>query len=82
MPIERCAREAGLHVIELEKAGNEFEVLASSYGRCWIWLIEAVADPGLRRALAAAIGRSQTGVNVLAAAAGRWLGRERQRRLF
>ena len=80
--IERCAAEAGLEVVEMERAGNEFEVLASFYGRCWVWVYDSVANHSLRRGCAIAIGLTQAVVNALAIAAGKLLPIERRRRVF
>lgn len=80
--IERCATEAGLEVLEMEKAGNEFEVLASFYGRCWVWVYDAVANATRRRCCAIAIGLTQALVNGLAIVAARLLPHERHRRVF
>ena len=80
--IERCATEAGFEILEMEKAGNEFEVLASFYGRCWVWLYDAVGNAAVRRWCAIAIGLTQAVVNALAIAAGRMLPLEQHRRVF
>ena len=80
--IERCAQEAGFDVVAMEKAGNEFEVFASFYGRCWGWMYYAVANALVRRCCASAIGLTQAVVNGLAIVAGRILPLDRNRSAF
>ena len=80
--IERCAAEAGLEVVEMERAGNEFEVLASFYGRCWVWVFDLVTQKTAQRWCAIGIGLLQGIVNGLAHLAGRLLPLERRRRVF
>lgn len=80
--IEQCAVEVGLQVVEMEKAGNEFEVFASYYGRCWVWLFDVVTNDVLRRWCARLIGLTQGGANLLAKAAGALLPQEKNGRVF
>jgi SAM-dependent methyltransferase len=80
--IERCAVEAGLETMELERAGNEFEVLASVFERCWGWIFDVTKFKPLRRCGAIAIGWMQAIVNGFAIAAGKLIPREKTQRVF